>query len=78
MHLLRGQQKVQHPAESLNLAQSKGYGLRLSVLKRYQNWSVGPTLIYWNLGQSEVGGATQMMEPHNKTVELGLKGMYHF
>lgn len=78
MHLLRGQQKAQLVLESVSLGQTKGYGLRLSMLKRYPSWSVGPVFTYWNIGQSEVGGVIPVFEPHNKTTELGIVAAYHF
>lgn len=78
MHLLQGRQNVTLPLQSVSLAQKKGFGLRLSMMRRDKAWSMGPTLTYWNLGASEVGGAIPVFEPQNKTLELGLKGAYSF
>jgi hypothetical protein len=77
MHLLSGVQKVQL-IQTIRMKQKNGYGLRFSMLKRQDKWSIGPTLIYWDLGQSEVGGLTPLYEPKNKTLEIGLKGAFHF
>jgi hypothetical protein len=62
----------------VRLDQPKGYGLRLGAMMRFDNWSVGPTLSYWNVAQSEVGGVPPVYEPKNTTYELGLKLMKHF
>ncbi len=77
MHLLSGVQKVKL-IQNISLDQKNGFGLRFSVLKRYDTWSLGPTMTYWNLGQSELGGLTPIYEPKNKTLELGIKGAMHF
>ena len=77
MHLLSGVQKVQL-IQNVNMEQKSGYGLRFSMLRRFDTWSVGPTLTYWKLDQSEVGGLTPLYEPKNKTIEIGLKGAFHF
>jgi hypothetical protein len=58
--------------------QKSGYGMRFSMLKHFDTWSLGPTLTYWKLDQSEVGGLTPIYEPKNKTLEIGLKGAIHF
>lgn len=77
MHLLSGVQKVKL-IQNISMDQKNGFGLRFSMLKRYDTWSLGPTLTYWNLGQSEVGGLTPIYEPKNKTLELGIKAAMHF
>lgn len=76
-HLLSGVQKVQL-VKSISMDQKSGYGLRFSMLRRFDSWTLGPTLTYWNLAQSEVGGLTPLYEPKNKTLEIGLKGAFHF
>jgi hypothetical protein len=76
-HLLSGVQKVQL-IQNVSMDQKSGYGLRFSMLRRFDNWSMGPTLTYWKLDQSEVGGLTPLYEPKNKTLEIGLKGTFHF
>lgn len=78
MHLLKGQQKVKLATQNVSLDQKSGYGIRTSILRRQNQWSFGPTLTYWNFDQSEVGGAIPVFEPKNKTLELGIKGAYHF
>lgn len=78
MHLLKGQQKVKLLTENVSLAQKLGYGIRASMLRRQNQWSFGPTLTYWSLDQSEVGGTNPVMEPKNQTLELGFKAGYHF
>ena len=77
MHLLSGVQKVQL-IQNISMDQKSGYGLRFSMLRRFDTWSLGPTLTFWKLDQSEVGGLTQLYEPKNKTLEIGLKGAFHF
>lgn len=76
-HLLSGVQKVQL-IQNIKMDQKSGYGLRFSMLRRFDTWSFGPTLTYWKLDQSEVGGLTPLYEPKNKTLEIGLKGAFHF
>jgi hypothetical protein len=76
-HLLSGVQKVQL-IQNISMDQKSGYGLRFSMLRRFDTWSLGPTLTYWKLDQSEVGGLTPLYEPKNKTLEIGLKGAFHF
>ena len=78
MHLLKGQQKVKLATQNVSLDQKSGYGIRASMLRRQNQWSFGPTLTYWHLDQSEVGGAIPVFEPKNKTLEFGIKGAYHF
>jgi hypothetical protein len=77
MHLLSGVQKVQL-IQSIRMNQKNGYGLRFSMQKRQDKWSMGPTLTYWSLGQSELGGLTPLYEPKNNTIEIGFKGAMHF
>lgn len=78
MRLLTGQHKVNLPSQNVSLDQRSGYGLRLSVMHRFDTWSVGPTLTYWNMDQSQLGGVLPVYEPKNKTYELGFKGAYRF
>jgi hypothetical protein len=78
MHLLSGVHKVNLLSQNVNLDQRRGYGLRLSVMNRQDAWSLGPTLTYWNISQSEVAGVLPVYEPQNKTIELGFKGAYRF
>ena len=78
MHLIKGVQKAKLATQTVNLAQRSGYGLRLGVMKRLETWSFGPTLTYWSVGKSDIGGQPPVLEPQNSTYELGLKGIYHF
>ena len=78
MHLLSGLHKVNLLSQNVSLNQKSGYGLRLSTMYRFDTWSVGPTITYWNMDQSEVGGVLPVYEPKNKTYELGFKGAYRF
>lgn len=78
MHLLKGQQQVKLATQNVSLDQKSGYGIRASMLRRQNQWSFGPTLTYWHIDQSEVGGTIPVFEPKNKTLELGIKGAYHF
>jgi len=78
MHLLSGEQKVKLGNQTYNLDQRSGYGIRLDMTRRYSTWSLGPSLTYWHLGQSEVGYPTPLFEPKNNTLEIGLKGAYRF
>jgi Outer membrane protein beta-barrel domain len=78
MHLLSGVHKVNLLSQNVSLDQRRGYGLRLSMMHRQEAWSMGPTLTYWNMPQSEVAGVLPVYEPQNKTLELGFKGAYRF
>lgn len=78
MHLLNGEHKANLLSQNVRLDQRRGYGLKLSVMHRQDAWSLGPTLTYWNMAQSEVGGVLPVYEPQNKTLELGFKGAYRF
>jgi len=77
VHLLSGVQKVKL-IQNINMDQKSGFGLRFSMLRRFDTWSLGPTLTFWNLDQSELGAPTPLYEPKNKTIEIGLKGAFHF
>jgi len=84
MHLIKGKQTVSEHTNranpDLSLDQNKGYGLRLSSSWRSGPWSVGPTFTYWNIDRSETvtAGGGSWFEPKNTTLEVGLKGAYHF
>jgi hypothetical protein len=78
MLLLSGVHKVNLLSQNVSLDQQRGYGLRLSVMLRQDSWTIGPTLTYWNIPQSEVAGVLPVYEPQNKTLELGFKGAYRF
>ena len=78
MHLLSGVQKTKLATQNVSLDQHKGSGWRFSVMKRFENWSMGPTLTYWRIPASDVGGSPAIVEPQNNTLELGLKLAYRF
>lgn len=78
MHLLNGVQKTKLVTQNVSLDQHKGSGLRLSVMKRLEHWSMGPTLTYWRINASDIAGSPPVLEPQNNTVELGLKLAYRF
>ncbi len=65
--------------------QNSGYGLRLSVMYQKSNWTIGPYLNYWNIGESDIAVVYRYgvpdslgVEPKNNTVELGLKASQQF
>ncbi|MBU0744675.1 MAG: hypothetical protein KKE11_04840 [Gammaproteobacteria bacterium] len=69
--------------------QDSGYGARLGCMYQYNNWSVGPYLTYWHISDSnwKIAGLVEkegklyqllFQEPHNYTVEAGLKVSYRF
>jgi hypothetical protein len=66
-------------ADVLN-TQRGGYGIRLASMMRFDKWSVGPTLIYWHINQSDTvtKNSLNYTEPQNNTVEVGLKAGYLF
>jgi hypothetical protein len=78
IHLLSGEQRVKLGNQTYKLDQRSGYGIRLDMTRRFSTWSLGPSLTYWHLGQSEVGYPTPLYEPKNNTLEIGLKGAYRF
>ena len=68
--------------------QYRGYGLRLSSMYQFSEWSVGPYITYWNIQNSNivtqpitVGSNVYRLsaqEPANTTVEAGIKVAYSF
>ena len=68
--------------------QNHGYGLRLSSMYQFDEWSVGPYVTYWNIAQSNSvtsptiangkAGTITAYEPANTTIELGIKLSYSF
>lgn len=65
--------------------QSSGNGLKLSVMYEKKNWSLGPYLHHWNIGQSDTAIVYQngtpvgtAWEPKNDTVEFGIKAGQQF
>lgn len=71
--------------------QRNGYGLRASTMVYMNNWSFGPYVTYWNIKTSDDANfyvyrasedqwyySSGWIEPHNRTVEFGLKASYSF
>lgn len=73
--------------------QHSGYGARLNMMYRYNNWAIGPFLTYWHINDSDyvieskayiADRRTTIIitnsgcEPKNYTVEAGLKISYRF
>lgn len=85
-YLIRGRQDSKlSEANSANLdvsnTQRSGYGLRLGTMVRFATWSVGPSLIWWRIKESDRANAGLIglvVEPRNNTYEFGVKGVYHF
>lgn len=80
-HLLRGLQDARLSDSSalesdVRLKQGGGFGLYTQFMLQLGTLSVGPTLSYWQLDQSDPVGAYS--EPRNKTYEFGLKLAYQF
>lgn len=89
-HLLAGKQ-VSRLSDTglgygdLNNNQNKGYGLKLSVMYKKDEWTVGPFVHYWNIGKSDTTFLFRYgtlvgtgWEPENNTVEFGLKAGLQF
>lgn len=80
--------------KAVNNTQKKGYGLKgdLMLTKKFtkSSLSVGPFINYWNIkdsdpvkvkfvdGNGNIVGTGGVFEPHNKTIEVGLKVNYSF
>jgi hypothetical protein len=43
---------------------------------RFDKWTVGPSLIYWNIKDSDIVNGS--FEPKNNTTEIGFKANYLF
>lgn len=84
-HLLSGNQfsKLSDTGlgySDLDSKQSDGYGMKLRLSYVTPRWSLGPYLHYWNIADSAVNPVYRNgvlhgygLEPHNKTVEVGLE-----
>jgi hypothetical protein len=89
-HLLAGKQVSQLSDAGLgygdlNNTQNKGYGLKLSILYKKDEWAVGPFVHYWNIGKSDTAILFRYgtpvgtgWEPANNTLEFGLKAGLQF
>ena len=84
-HLLAGQQ-ISYLSDVTGYSdvtnnQSKGYGLKLSIMYEKSKWAIGPYAHYWNIDRSEIvpeirfGVLTGrgLVEPENNTLEFGFK-----
>ena len=92
-YLIQGTQ-VSHLSQSLPYLpdvtnqQFRGYGLRLSSMYQFSEWSVGPYVTYWNIQNSNVVSQKitidrvnyrlSVYEPANNTIEAGIKVAYSF
>lgn len=80
LHLIEGKHTARlsdsGPRNNLTLKQKNGYGLRIDIMRHFGPWSVGPSLRYWNIGNSEV--VAGLIEPKNTTTEFGLRAAYRF
>lgn len=92
-YLIQGTQ-VSHLSQSapylpdVTNQQFRGYGLRLSSMYQFAEWSVGPYINYWNIQNSNsvsniiaINGLRYRItayEPANNTIEAGLKVAYSF
>ncbi|MEB0140407.1 MULTISPECIES: hypothetical protein [unclassified Undibacterium] len=70
----------------VSLSQRHGYGLKISMAYEKDNWSLGPFLEFWDISRSDTAGLLQngsavysngnrllYQEPHNRTLEAGLR-----
>lgn len=62
----------------VRLSQSGGRGIKIEIMKRDRNWTIGPFIVYWDIPQSEVAGSPAVFEPKNRTLEVGVKFKRHF
>ena len=60
--------------------QTKGYGLKFSIMYEKNKWMVGPYAHYWDISDSDITLVYQNgipvgtgLEPRNNTIEFGLK-----
>lgn len=82
LHLVQGTHWAKFSDSSpfssdVKLKQHKGQGIRAGALWRFDNWSMGPTLTYWSIDQSDPKGQP-VIEPKNNTLEFSLKLNYLF
>lgn len=89
-HLLAGKQVSKLSDTGLGYSdlennQSKGYGLKFSIMYKEDTWAIGPYAHYWNIGKSETALLFQNgtpvgigWEPENNTVEFGLRARQQF
>ena len=70
----------------VSLPQRRGYGVKISLAYERNHWSVGPFLEFWDISRSDTAGLIQnggaiysngnqllYQEPHNRTLEAGLR-----
>jgi len=84
-HLLSGNQFSKLSDASIGYSdldnkQTEGYGMKLRLSYVTARWSSGPYLHYWNIADSAIGPVYQNgvlngygLEPHNKTIEVGME-----
>jgi len=60
----------------LHLKQTNGFGTKLGVVFRIDQFEITPYLNYWNIETSKIDAG--FIEPRNTTTELGLKLAYVF
>jgi len=82
LHLVQGTHWAKFSDSSpfssdVKLKLPRGHGIRAGALWRFNSWSMGPTLTYWNIDRSDPSGQTAV-EPANQTIEFGLKLNYLF
>ena len=88
-HLLAGQQ-ISHLSDVRGYSdvtnnQSKGYGLKLSIMYEKSKWAIGPFAHYWNIARSDIAVLFQNgvpvnlgWESENNTLEFGFKVRHQF
>ncbi|MEI6468606.1 MAG: hypothetical protein WCO72_03970 [Betaproteobacteria bacterium] len=75
-------------ADDLYFTQKSGFGVKLSTIYKFDQWSIGPYLNYWRIQNSDTTSAVYVVEgstttssfkePTNTTMEFGLKAGYRF
>jgi hypothetical protein len=84
-HLLSGTQlsmlsDVDAGYTNLSNKQNEGSGMKLHLMYTTPGWSAGPYLHYWNIADSDIAPIYRNgmlvgygVEPHNKSLELGIE-----
>jgi len=75
-------------ADDLYFTQKSGFGVKLSSIYKFDQWSVGPYFNYWRIQNSGTASAVYVVEgstttssfkePTNTTMEFGLKAGFRF
>ncbi len=59
--------------------QDSGYGFKVSSMYHVNGYSIGPYIDYWNINTSDLDDTYHnYYEPHNTTVEFGIKASMRF